>query len=115
MTNLIDKLQAAERGGRELDYEIHALVLGGKFKCDKDGRWLVVIDGMQYAVTNTSTPHYTASVDAALTLVNEGADWDLGYIHLNGGCSAYVKSRSAKAPTPALALCIAALMARDDD
>jgi len=76
-------------------------------------------------------PHYTASIDAALTLVPEGWQWQIStrapephagraYVH-NGelqmtgaGMARNPAYRAAEttAPTPAIALCIAALRAR---
>lgn len=62
-------------------------------------------------------PAYTSSIDAALTLVPVGCDWDVGHIRDNGCATACVMwylgwVESAKAPTPALALVIASLKAR---
>ena len=71
-------------------------------------------------------PAYTASIDAALTLVPEGCDWVVRsgmadhptdtrpYAHVMFGNVNRDRSRSlgeAHAPTPALALCIAAIKA----
>ena len=77
----------------------------------------------------------TASIDAALTLVPQGYDWDVGHIHKNGFVCASIMweamagedfaefldagpetiiwwNETGKAATPALALCIAALKTR---
>jgi hypothetical protein len=60
---------------------------------------------------------FTASLDAAMTLVPEGFDWIIG--HTNSGLTihAEVGGRGGEyqrfAATPALALCAAALRARD--
>jgi len=66
-------------------------------------------DGADYI----GAPAYTASLDAAMTLVPEGFDWIIG--HTNGGLTihAEVGDREQRfAATPALALCAAALRAR---
>lgn len=61
-------------------------------------------------------PHFTASLDAALTLVPEG--WVVRLIFDQGGhARCYVNRQGSihtprQAPTPALALCAAALRAR---
>jgi hypothetical protein len=67
---LIEKLELADGPSRELDAAIHALIapkrhrmhpyLVGVFIDDSQG-------GLVY-----QCPHYTASIDAALTLVPEG-------------------------------------------
>jgi hypothetical protein len=74
-----------------------------------------------------SASPYTASIDAALTLVPAGADWVVRsgmadhptdtrpYAHVMFGNVNRDRSRSlgeAHAPTPAIALCIAALKAQ---
>lgn len=62
-------------------------------------------------------PAYTASLDAAITLVPEGFDVHF-YLERRGGSSAIVTSTKALglarvfAATPALAICTAALRAR---
>lgn len=60
---------------------------------------------------------YTASIDAALTLVPEGMDYDLSFV--DGVHSACLGERGTfdadidvRGATPAIALCIAALKAR---
>ena len=73
-------------------------------------------------IRSNDAPRYTASIDAALTLVPEGLGWGIPY----GPCKEYSGTReriwweaevgpaTAEAFTPALALCIAALKARGD-
>lgn len=58
--------------------------------------------------------HYTASLDAALSLVPEGHGWSYG-THMKRdpvGPAAYVDGCSGIGATPALALCVAALRSR---
>ncbi len=107
MIDLIKKLEEAMEGSRELDVEVSKFI----------GR----IDGWP-------APYYTTSIDCALTLVPKGY-WELGGPHPQNGFSAYlaevhplmVKKNTtlildgADAPTPALALCILALKARQHD
>lgn len=70
-------------------------------------------------------PRYTASIDAAMTLVPEG--WTVAHITQNDDKSWFVELREGfltsytrvvmsplKTSTPAIALCIAALKARDN-
>ena len=96
--------------------------------------WLVQRSGKQLK----SAPHYTTSLDAALTLVPEGWGWSVGDIHppseavpnsgkpwaeiwvrgpkrtpkLDGMWHSVEGRCGINAATPALALCIAALRAR---
>lgn len=62
-------------------------------------------------VTNDPVPAYTASIDAALTLVEEGSTWDLCFDEFMLACVGPGDTASRGA-TPAIALCIAALKAR---
>lgn len=55
---------------------------------------------------------YTASIDAALSLVPEGHEWVLDSQGLAAILFANRASHAAHAKTPAIALCIAALKAR---
>jgi len=99
--DLIAKLEAATEGSRELDREVAKAVYG----------WKRVQPG--YYV-----PRFTQSLDAALTLVPEGWEWfkpqnnyqsDKPRIEIFGPIDYQV----AAAATPALAICIAALKARE--
>jgi hypothetical protein len=62
-------------------------------------------------------PAYTASIDAALTLVPEGMEWHVG--HEDGAPFAHVHrpgeydSGLIDAATPVIAICIASLRARE--
>lgn len=99
MNDLIERIEAASKGSRALDWEIH------------------VHDGIDGKGMYGPHPRYSFSIDAALTLVPEGWTWMLdtmegrneACVHGNGPVpdSAYVT-----AATPALALCAAALKAR---
>lgn len=97
--DLIDRLQKAERPDRALDWEIHCR------------------DGLEGVGAYGDHPSYTASIDAAVTLVPDGHGW-----HVSGDGTARVwnadrafyglhanKDINRKPP---IALCIAALRAR---
>ena len=109
MTNeLTTRIEAATGPDRALDYDI-AYLTGIYFR--NGGKALA----------------YTASIDAALTLVPEGwrlanlSQYDPGdakstcsLVRMEAGYGALVKNRRwAVAATPALALCIAALRAKE--
>ncbi len=99
--NLSDRIAAAQGPDRALDAEIAR------------------IQNPQ-ATPKTIAPHYTSSVDAALTLVPEGWFFGLGN---NGNAKGdwkpwawvaqpHIDAWRVSAATPALALCAAALKAR---
>lgn len=111
--DLIARLEAVREGSRELDEAITALVLPG------------AAEEMRFAGI---TPNYSRSLDAALALVPTQWRWLLdkrpwGDQRLDGfRAEVYLPAHSYKSdrsdvpmhwgPTPALALCIAALKAR---
>ncbi len=107
MKALIAKLEAATEGSRVLDCFI-AYGLHPDFISEAD-----------------CAPHYTTSIDAALTLVPERAVWALScndeYPGLFRGTvmprlsDDNASDATVHAPTPALALCIAALKAREEE
>ena len=122
----IERLEAATEGSRELDAEIAVQIwpaLAG-FQPDSErgpGHWITPQDGPTYA------EDYTTSIDAALTLVPEGwyltclAEVGCGHFydwaaticdHLEGRVEDG-DWRSAPGQTPALALCIATVKARE--
>jgi hypothetical protein len=106
MQDLIERLEKATGPDREIDHEIDALVGEAEdFPANE--------------------PRYTASIDAALTLVPEGLTVDMR--RCDDGATAYATVRAsdmtpddpgdelfveASMPTLAIALCIAALKAR---
>lgn len=100
---IIDKLERADGPDREIDAMIHFHVTAG-IGC-----------GMAQ-----DAPHYTSSIDAAMTLVPEEYVWSVNtfaepsrasaYLVRHDNC--YVKTGNQFCATPALALCIAALRAR---
>ena len=132
MHDLIEQLEAATEGSRELDACVWVAVNGKgqpmkkvgppsykepRFFCNPDPG----IDWIGYDLLRIA-PNYTTSLDAALTLVPEGMKWcisDLGQIGAEDWAFAGVYGSpmvgsecDTNARTPALALCIAALKAR---
>ena len=130
MSNLITRLQAATGPDRELDAEIFLLQWPGyrlQTDCEpfpdqvQPGR-IQEIGGFAHR----TAPTFTASIDAALTLVPEGYWWNVGHVmgpqpdtqnlfwamcHMKGEKWPYDRPIAA---TPALAICIAALCARGE-
>ena len=115
MNNLIEKLEAATEGSRELDYAI-AEKTGWQFHGEEEFKeyglnWKNPADGEWEQLT-----WWTTSLDAALTLVPDGWGWTIE----SDGIAA-VRSPESEGDdelavwgltangTPALAVCIAAL------
>ncbi len=92
ITELIAALEAAEGPSRVLDYKIAK------------------------EVNPTRHLLYTSSIDAALTLVPRGRLWSIGCLVKAPGYVVVLDNdkRSHRGATPALALCIACLSARQD-
>ena len=122
MTNLIQRLEQATEGSRELDAEIWFLDAAKADGPVKEGaedyggiertNWMKGSIG----IWDDQLPHYTTSVDAALTLVPDGF-WVEGTL----SSPSYIEVHSPTtcrpvgiglAATPALAICIAARKAR---
>lgn len=116
-SGIIERLEGAT-AGRRLDCDIWRQV---KEINIEDEFWETVVQ------TNCEgrgdIPHYTTSIDAALTLVPEGASWIINSTSRDG--SVYVRcfpkmgfvkwaieSPFFSIKSPAIALCIAALRAR---
>ena len=95
MDELIARLEQATGPNRELDHAVETAVLG---------EWTY------YA------PEYTASIDAALTLVPEGFNWTVDGFPSGPACaSCYLADAGGQlhdGATPAIAICIASLKAR---
>jgi hypothetical protein len=132
LLELAERCEKAAASDRELDVDI-ALLVGGAGKIGgtiyhqgADAKYTLT-HGMTLAEAVgkapkrdcaiwNAVPDFTASVDAAMTLVPERFDWIIG--HTNSGLTihAEVGGRGGEyqrfAATPALALCAAALRAR---
>jgi hypothetical protein len=105
MTDLIEKLEAATEGSRELDAAIHRLVVP---------KPMYAIDGWPGA----EALDYTTSIDAALTLVPEGFAYTIHKEPPN--THSYIRlwnpfkrghQQTAVGSNTALAICIASLKA----
>lgn len=130
---LIQRVEAAEGPSRELDAEIACFLRGYTIHADTDPKagwfayWLGEPEGSE-CVNCREWPAYTASLDAAASLVPSGCLymartlWDGGG-ETASGCATvtqysaapdrmWVWDYSGNAATPALALCAAALRAR---
>jgi len=113
MKKLITRLKLATEGARDLDGRISRAIDIPDLVHDEHGWWIDSESGTWKNVTD-----YTTSLDAALTLVPDDWHWYVGtneegpdaIIWYPGDYRLAVK---ATASTPALALCIAALKARD--
>lgn len=116
MTDLIERLEAATGPDRKLDVGIERAI-GNAPYCEVD-----------WPGWEKSCPHYTGSLDAAMSLIPEERwrvyalqepyltskmDWFCGLDHR----TEHYKhgSQIGEAATPALAICIAALKARMND
>jgi hypothetical protein len=96
MRELIERLEAATGPDREMDFAIAAAV-----------GWPDSPHSHQHA------RRYSDSLDAALTLVPEGATWlAAGHPTQRARASVPVSTPAIAGATPALAICIAALRAR---
>jgi len=123
MKDLIERLEKATGPDRELDADIHAAVYGGVPSQRAPHAWMrsygpaFVFHDKEYGIAtdkDSHARHYTASLDAALSLVPDGKDW---HVEMCDGCAlAAVGERIDIAfephKFPAIALCIAALKAR---
>lgn len=108
MQDLIEKLEKATGPDRKLDGAI-AKAVGA----EHGYREFVHLESRSYSIHDEIARHYTASIDAALTLVPEPWAWE---IYWDNGCELSLPPPGDKifvtAVTPAIAICIAALKAR---
>lgn len=119
LEDVIARLEGAAEGGRDLDYAIHNAVYGDRLRAAgivvlPEGRWL------RTARAKRGEPppeHYTTSLDAAMTLLPEGARLHYFGDEVFGWVAIVVhpdKDRGDRgaALTGPLALCIACLRAK---
>lgn len=125
MTDLLSELQHATKGSRELDAKILAIKedrelfysgddLMGKSRQAPHDACILYSPKRDY----TYVPHYTTNLQDALGLVPEGCAYIIEFWPDTGASADVVRvgdkpSGSVYAKTPALALCIAALKARE--
>lgn len=124
MTELIKRLEAATGPSRELDADI-ARATGLQVKKGQLGGWVYIAEGR---TGWELLPYFTESVDAALTLVPEGWSSSLNIYpvqvkptpiwkaasHVNPNDGSGRSGYLGDSATPPIALCIAALKARQD-
>lgn len=123
MKDLIAALESASGPDRQLDFEI-----GLQMGITKDlgtGKWIRLDDDNRIRTVEGGLPHYTASIDAALTLVPDGWPFklitDFGSPRLKNYRAQITTPRFRESEiwsggnnaSPAIALTIAALKARD--
>lgn len=128
MDELIKRLAAASEGSRGLDAAIEIDIEGvSQSECNQ---YLAAIERHPkpnpWDCFDPCCPHYTTSIDAALTLLPEG--WKITHAFWDAGATAtfcLTKKERVKgedtnrysggiSSTPALALCIACLKARKE-
>jgi hypothetical protein len=116
IAKLIERLEGAKAGSRELDALVFEAATG-------QSSWLEVPgygEGVTVRKAISGLPEYTSSIDAALTLVPEGAEYSISTLYgvawielpLNcgdGESPHFVRRKDGNVP---LALCIASLKAR---
>ena len=127
LDDLLARLESATEGDRELDCEIAVAVLDGEIEWKQANYTMEMYPVRRYASTmhiggigGDPVERYTTSIDAAMTLMPEG--WWVQYLgqRIKGwavrieaqGISIPSSTAPLRAATPALALCIAALRAR---
>jgi len=117
LMDLADRVEKADGADRELDVAIHQFL-------ERPVLWAVDDDGCEYQAL-VSVPLYTASLDAALSLVPEGWKWSCDFTQRPlfqdcGRADLYAPGIGDDRPadvtdiyaaTPALALCAASLRA----
>jgi len=111
---LASRVEAASRPDRELDALVNAACCIGTIPCEQ----YPTIEAWASSALrhNWNFPRYTASLDAAMTLVPEG-DWaegslsSPGQLEIHGPCT-FDPIGKGWAATPALALTAACLRAR---
>lgn len=120
MQDLIERLEKANGPDRELDGAI-ALSLGWTYqKMKGDKRAYYRKPGVTDCYLRATVPEYTSSLDAALTLVPVDLGWDAGQFGDISYATVWSDDRTCpqdryqvEAASPAVALCIAALRARE--
>ncbi len=116
---LAARCEAATGADREWDWRIYLAIKGRPWTATEDA-WMRDNGAQAFPA---SLPRYTASIDAALTLVPDGWKWTLHSADTAGPPCAYCVPNMGRLPwpmwvndvsaaTPALALCAATLRAR---
>ena len=120
LLKLADRVEALDGPDREVDVEV-ALCTGWENRLGAKQEWL---KPNGFASTE-GPPYFTASLDAAMTLVPDGWLWEVGNYAAKGDATVTHPNYNpdtyngiqvwVEAKTPALALCAAALRARSKD
>ncbi len=76
MKALIERLEQATEGSHELDWEIAVMMFPGGLN-ERDERCMSVQAAMEIAGKTFMLPPYTRSIDAAITLLPEGAEYTI--------------------------------------
>ena len=129
---LIAALEKAEYSSEKLDKQIGEFMGWRYERRDVTGHWRWVRINTNPVEARGALPEYTSSIDAALTLVPEGWSRSIGEMmglpekirwmaHIRDhrpesvdSAGRSIKWKEGEAPTPAIAICIAALKARAD-
>ncbi len=127
MSDLIERLEQASEGSRELDSEIRKHLVADELMKGREGAEVRAEMGhWDEGYDDTNIPDYTTSIDAALTLWPDGYTYTLGAPDWSGMGEDNLPTAPAwancfkghngdwhlaSAATPALALCVAALKA----
>jgi len=119
---ILERLGAAAEGSRELDLAVYAASHGGEpLSTAHEWLWRWRDNGEEKIINVRNLPHYTTSLDAALTLVPEGLLVRMSLNYKPGPALVYIEEHKdggitelgvACKPTLPLALFIAALRAR---
>lgn len=133
-TKLAERIEALEGPCRETDAEIYSALFPEKvpspivqsgygWRFDGQGWWCETGEDARAPRNSIYPPDYTASLDAAMTLVPEGLRWCVDDIGKPQGVHSFIEDIAdfsddaacykANASTPALALCAAALRAQE--
>ena len=115
--NLIEKLQQATEGSRQLDVEIHNAVYGTEYKLNGEFPvWIVDENGHMFDKDgdfyNDILGYYTSSIDGAITLVPDNGEATFSTLCR---CSVFDGKRSTYydgGSTPPIAIVLACLRAR---
>lgn len=127
MKDLIERIEKAEAGSRELDAEIAVALYGGEIIWKQANYTMEVYPARRApspnhvgGFANNPVEYFTTSVDAALTLRPEGLAWagefsDYNYANFWLDTQDYDGRPlgEGRGNSPALAICAAALRARE--
>ena len=114
---LIEKLEAATEGSRELDGEIIMEVCEDAIVAPwpTEDYALHVFHGDELLGANKAElPHYTTSIDAAITLIEKGSRWEIQQDR-TASFASVDGVQSGRCSSSAIAICIASLKAQEHE